>query len=425
MKILKELLELCDESDQTLMIMGKHGVGKSEAIIQYAEEKGYYLETLILSTLDVGDLTGLPYVANEAERKVVRWAIPSYIKRIKRAFELDQKSILFLDEMNRGDRDVLNTSLDIILNKRIGNHELPLNTMMVSAINPPGEDYTVNDMDPALVDRFLVYEIQINVQSWLTWAKSKGVLKVITNYIEDFPDHLHMNIQSENDITSPSNRSWKMLHDVLIPYQKKHQTLEHDSNEVIKSLIDGKLGSVIGKKFLNYYKNYKGDVTETNDKTSGKKVNTNWDNINLNTSGEERPTFMKNHFKDPTENVVQKGASEQELKKKELPKAEEIFKIIKENWNKELKIEENYKEISKLINQKTKGIKRNLIIETAGKIIDKYLGKNSSSNHVIGIFLYAIPSDMTREVIQNVKVLNSKKYEYLIKNISLIDISLK
>jgi hypothetical protein len=68
-----------------------------------------------------------------------------------------QAQALFFDELNRAHPRVLNAVLEIIQFKTLNGELLPNLKFVWAAINPPDEDYQVEVLDPALVDRFHIY----------------------------------------------------------------------------------------------------------------------------------------------------------------------------------------------------------------------------------------------------------------------------
>ena len=59
-KELKEILETTP-SKQNIMLVGKHGIGKSEILTEFFEKKGMKVTALFLGQMsDPGDLIGLP-----------------------------------------------------------------------------------------------------------------------------------------------------------------------------------------------------------------------------------------------------------------------------------------------------------------------------------------------------------------------------
>ena len=49
-----------DKANITPLLIGPHGIGKSDSLKQYAESQGLLLEVLILSLMDTADLQGMP-----------------------------------------------------------------------------------------------------------------------------------------------------------------------------------------------------------------------------------------------------------------------------------------------------------------------------------------------------------------------------
>jgi hypothetical protein len=72
--------------------------------------------------------------------------------------DVDDAELIFFDEFNRADPKVHNAVLEIVQFQTINGEKLPHARMVWAAMNPPGKEYDVEDLDPALVDRFDVYE---------------------------------------------------------------------------------------------------------------------------------------------------------------------------------------------------------------------------------------------------------------------------
>ena len=110
----KELLTLLEvtPSWQNIMLTGRHGIGKSQILTKYFESAGMTVKTLFLGQMsDPGDLLGLPS-KDEATGKTI--FMPPYW------FPLDGKPIvLFLDELNRARPEILQTVMDLVLNRKL------------------------------------------------------------------------------------------------------------------------------------------------------------------------------------------------------------------------------------------------------------------------------------------------------------------
>ena len=89
----------------------------------------------------------------------------------------------------------------IVLDRCLGNGEggNPYNihpeTRVFAAVNH-GSEYDVNEMDPALLRRFLAIDIQPSAEDWFDWAKKNNIDPLIIKKLEDF-----VNENSESAVT--------------------------------------------------------------------------------------------------------------------------------------------------------------------------------------------------------------------------------
>ena len=119
-----ELLQLLDitPADHNLMLVGRHGIGKSEILTDYYSRKDMPVVALFLGQMsDPGDLIGIP---NKNEKTGKTDFMPPYW------FPLDGKPIvLFLDELNRARPEILQTIMDLALNRTLAGRRLPEGTI--------------------------------------------------------------------------------------------------------------------------------------------------------------------------------------------------------------------------------------------------------------------------------------------------------
>ena len=255
--MLNKILEIARTSNENVLIEGLHGIGKSEQVKDYADKNNLHLEILYLSHQEVGDLIGMPSIVNN----ITIWTKPSWLVRMQEATLNGQACVLFLDELNRAQRDVRQTALQITLEKKLHEHKLPSldnkETLVIAAINPEDDkqiDYQVDELDAALKDRFLYYEMKVDVKTWLRWARDNDISDQVTFFITEFPDRL---FYFTNENTHPTPRSWAMLSKLL------KNSLKLKKNER-RSVIYGKLGQTIGSQFYSYYENFSKVITLKN-----------------------------------------------------------------------------------------------------------------------------------------------------------------
>lgn len=209
-----ELLSLLDitPTDQNLMLVGNHGIGKSEILTEYFSGKGMKVVPLFLGQMsDPGDLIGIP---NRNDTTGKTEFMPPYW------FPLDGKPVvLFLDELNRARPEVLQTIMDLALNRTLAGRKLPDGSRIISAVNA-GDQYQLTDLDPALVSRFNVVTFRPTVQEWLLWAEKVGVDARVRDFIRENPMWLDKNPDAKEGADTgldktPDRRGWKRVSDIL------------------------------------------------------------------------------------------------------------------------------------------------------------------------------------------------------------------
>lgn len=209
-----ELLSLLDitPADQNLMLVGNHGIGKSEILTDYFSGKGMKVVPLFLGQMsDPGDLIGIP---NRNDTTGKTEFMPPYW------FPLDGKPVvLFLDELNRARPEVLQTIMDLALNRTLAGRKLPDRSRIISAVNA-GDQYQLTDLDPALVSRFNVVTFRPTVQEWLLWAEKVGVDARVRDFIRENPMWLDKNPDAKEGADTgldktPDRRGWKRVSDIL------------------------------------------------------------------------------------------------------------------------------------------------------------------------------------------------------------------
>ena len=235
------LLEILEETPatQNIMLMGKHGIGKSQILEKFYTAKGCKVVSLFLGQMsDPGDLIGIPHKNEETGHTEF---MPPYW------FPTDDTPVvLFLDELNRARPEVLQTIMDLALNRKLAGRSLPAGSRIISAVNN-GEEYQLTDLDPALVSRFNIYEFVPSVQDWLLWANKNGIDERITSYIAANPKALdnQMAIEDmENLEKTPDRRAWVRVSEIITG----KEVLKHSH----KSMIAGIVGGVAANRFFEF-----------------------------------------------------------------------------------------------------------------------------------------------------------------------------
>lgn len=228
-------------ADQNIMLAGRHGIGKSEILTEYFSKSGMKVIALFLGQMsDPGDLIGLP---NKDEKTGKTEFMPPYW------FPVDGKPIvLFLDELNRARPEVLQTIMDLALNRKLAGKNLPKGSRIIAAVNE-GEEYQLTDLDPALVSRFNIFRFEPSVEEWILWAQEKNVDSRVISFIRDNGTWLDKDpSQEEGEDTgldkTPDRRAWKRVSDVI----KGKEDIEKNDILLISSIIGVKATNIFVKK---------------------------------------------------------------------------------------------------------------------------------------------------------------------------------
>lgn len=186
------LLERRWESRSTklrpLYMIGHMGIGKSQTVYQVAERLskkfGVDVQTLCLSmhTMEAPDFNGLSYVMDGKTLFAHPHLLPS-----------TGYGILFLDELNRAPKDLLQAALTLIENREINGHRLGDGWIIVCAGNPTAENsdilYSVKELDPALRDRLTQYTLAPKAQESIDYLTKKyGETNNIVRWIKSEPN---------------------------------------------------------------------------------------------------------------------------------------------------------------------------------------------------------------------------------------------
>jgi len=216
------ILEVTPAS-QNILLVGKHGIGKSEILTRFFEQKNQRVVTLFLGQMaDPGDLIGLPVSSNKEEGgkgteqgETRTEFIPPFW------WPTDNEPIvLFLDELNRARPELLQTVMDLVLNRTLAGKKLPEGSRIIAAVND-GDEYQLTHLDPALVSRFNIYQFCPTVQEWLQWAEQEEVDPRVIRFLS-LEGHWLDGAEGQAGIDTglektPDRRAWKRVSDGIKP----------------------------------------------------------------------------------------------------------------------------------------------------------------------------------------------------------------
>ena len=128
-----------------VLLWGAPGTGKTSAIRAMARAMGWPCETVIASIREPSDFAGLPVVIGQD----VRFAPPAWARRLAEAGH----GLLFLDELSTAPPAVQAALLRVVLERVVGDLELPPAVAVVAAANPPEQAADGWDLSAPLANR--------------------------------------------------------------------------------------------------------------------------------------------------------------------------------------------------------------------------------------------------------------------------------
>lgn len=249
-----------------VILWGKPGVGKSSYIESLGTETTKVL-TLIASIHDPTDFSGLP-VFDEGK---VKYAIPEWVEM----FDKCEKGVLFLDELSTAPPSVQAALLRVVLERKVGFHNLPEQVRIVAAANPPDLMVGGWELSPPLRNRFVHLNWDIEASTYINalhegWAKAKlpeidkkkhalfveswklkivAFLKLSPEAISSPPDN--------NPYAFASPRSWDFVACLLASCELLGftPTSNNTSSKVAIELVKGCIGEDIAFPFIEFLRN--------------------------------------------------------------------------------------------------------------------------------------------------------------------------
>lgn len=147
-------------------IWGKHGIGKTEIVRTFAQEKGYHLACLAPAQIEeMGDLLGMPSIMEGCTVfNPPRWA-PSQ----------PGPGILLLDDINRADDRILRGLMPLLQDGALLSWALPPRWHIVLTANPDTGHYSVTTLDDAMMTRMAHVTLEFDLQTWVKWATAAQI----------------------------------------------------------------------------------------------------------------------------------------------------------------------------------------------------------------------------------------------------------
>lgn len=240
--------------NDAILLRGPHGIGKSAVPAEVAKRTGKRLLDIRLSLFTEGDLIGIPDHERIKTTGVTSFAPPDWLHTA-----CTEACVLFLDEINRATPGVQNSAFQLVLDREVKGWRLHPETLVFAAINDSPE-YNVNEMDPALLDRFVTYDLVPTHKDWLVWATAEGLDDLVVDFIRQHPEHLRPTKSVEPGSITPTQRSWARLARTLVTAGMPPSQFGGAEKEGLPAgfyaIAMGYVGAPTAIAFVNFIKEY-------------------------------------------------------------------------------------------------------------------------------------------------------------------------
>lgn len=242
--------------------IGRHGIGKSAGVYQFAAEENYDVSEIRVGLMaDAGDLVGIQEFvkcAKSGEPLSTRHVLPDWFMKtvadVEGAAKNNRGVIIFIDELNRGHKDLLQAIFELVYDKSLKGTKMRGNCHVVAASNPPTDDYAVLDFsDSAFQDRFCHIVLEPTHEEFVQYGKTLGKMELsVLDFVAEYPKMLEEPGKpfSLNFVT-PSRRSWERVSKIVQQLEKMPEL-----KEVEFELMVGIVGQNAAHAYRNFRESY-------------------------------------------------------------------------------------------------------------------------------------------------------------------------
>lgn len=162
-----------------LCIWGRHGIGKSALVKDFAVRNDYDFVYIAPAQFEeMGDLLGMPAIA---DHKTV-FQPPVWVP------QSEGPGILLIDDLNRADDRILRGLMPLLQYQELSSWKLPSQWQIICTANPDGGDYSVTPLDDAILTRMMHVSLQFDVREWAEWAEKQFIDPRGINFLLTYPD---------------------------------------------------------------------------------------------------------------------------------------------------------------------------------------------------------------------------------------------
>lgn len=236
---LNTVLKDCHAAGKRPFIQGQPGVGKSAIVAEYAKSIGAEFVDARLAYYAPQDVQGFPYLnTDEDGGKTMRFSKPAFWPKTA-------NPVIALEEFNCATRAVQNVALQLLNDRRVGEHVLPDDTFVCLLGNRAQDRVNIEKLSSAVINRIVNIVVKLDLNDWVKWAQKNGIDPMVIAFLRFRPDLLTTFDGAKWDGVSnfATPRTWEAASDIYKVSTDRH---------VRHALLEGSLGEGAAAEFLGF-----------------------------------------------------------------------------------------------------------------------------------------------------------------------------
>jgi len=166
------------------------------------------------------------------------------------------RGILGLEELNSAPQSVIAACYELLLDRRLGEYELPDDFQIVACGNREGDRGITFVLPSPVRSRLVHVEMVANFEDWQTHAIDAMYHPAVIGYLTHFQGQLSSSqddmVKSVRGFSAP--RTWMFVSDLLKAKEHNEKRGVRVGTDVFHASVNGAIGDIDGQKFCSFYK---------------------------------------------------------------------------------------------------------------------------------------------------------------------------
>ena len=239
---IQKKLEILVKTGVVPFIKGSPGIGKSAIVRGVAEKFGLKLIDIRASQYEPTDFSGLPTrdVENNKSTYLPFDQLPIKGDKVPEGYN---GYLVFLDEINHARQPVIAALYKLILDKKVGNHDLHDKVRIICAGNLDSDKAMTAKMSTAFNSRVLHLQMEADLEDWKVDSR-------IIAYLTQFPKEFYKFDPDSEHKSFSCARSWDQVNEVIQASKAVYGSV--DNADLDLTMLDGLLSAGVANHFIGY-----------------------------------------------------------------------------------------------------------------------------------------------------------------------------